>query len=141
MPGEDAQRLRDIFLRVIELPPGRRAHAVGEACAGRPDLRAGVERLLGAHERAGDFLSGATFDSGGPHPGAYHRVAPGPGAPDAAPLREGPGATIGRYRLVEQVGEGGFGVVFRAEQTEPVRRTVALKIIKLGMDTRQVVAR
>src|SRR5204863_6505911 len=60
-----------------------------------------------------------------------------------APVRlsEGPGSKIGRYKLLEQIGEGGFGVVFMAEQETPVRRTVALKIIKLGMDTRQVVAR
>jgi serine/threonine-protein kinase len=54
---------------------------------------------------------------------------------------EQPGAMIGRYKLLEHIGEGGFGVVFMAEQIEPVRRKVALKIIKLGMDTRQVVAR
>ncbi len=54
---------------------------------------------------------------------------------------EGPGTTIGRYKLLQELGEGGFGVVYQAEQTEPVRRTVALKIIKLGMDTKQVIAR
>src|SRR5205814_2294999 len=56
-------------------------------------------------------------------------------------LSEGPGSTIGRYKLLEQIGEGGFGVVFMAEQTSPVRRKVALKVIKLGMDTKQVIAR
>ncbi len=59
----------------------------------------------------------------------------------AAPFREGPGARIGRYKLLQRIGEGGFGVVFMAEQTEPVIRRVALKIIKAGMDTRQVIAR
>ena len=58
-----------------------------------------------------------------------------------ASLSESPGTVIGRYRLLEQIGEGGFGVVYMAEQTEPVRRKVALKIVKLGMDTRQVIAR
>src|SRR6201999_4079465 len=57
------------------------------------------------------------------------------------PLAERPGSMIGRYKLLEQIGEGGFGVVFMAEQEQPVRRRVALKIIKLGMDTKQVVAR
>src|SRR5262249_7682362 len=63
-------------------------------------------------------------------------------APTAfAPVAEGTGSVIGRYRLLEQIGEGGFGAVYVAEQREPVKRRVALKIIKLGMDTRQVVAR
>src|SRR5262249_10773054 len=56
-------------------------------------------------------------------------------------VRERPGTVIGPYKLLEQIGEGGFGVVFMAEQTEPVRRKVALKVLKPGMDTRQVVAR
>src|SRR5205085_7906168 len=60
---------------------------------------------------------------------------------DETPLTEGPGTSIGRYKLLEQIGEGGCGVVYQAEQSEPVRRRVALKVIKLGMDTRQVVAR
>src|SRR5579864_6732302 len=60
---------------------------------------------------------------------------------DEAHLPERPGTIIGPYKLLEQIGEGGFGVVFMAEQTEPVRRKVALKILKPGMDTRQVVAR
>src|SRR5439155_21421124 len=59
----------------------------------------------------------------------------------APPLAEGPGTVIGRYTLLQMIGEGGFGVVYMAEQKEPVRRRVALKIIKLGMDTNQVVAR
>src|SRR5438093_7276053 len=60
---------------------------------------------------------------------------------DEIPMPEGPGAVIGHYKLLENLGEGGFGTVWLAEQKEPVRRQVALKIIKLGMDTRQVVAR
>ena len=58
-----------------------------------------------------------------------------------SPRSETPGTRVGRYKLLEQIGEGGFGVVWMAEQEEPVRRRVALKIIKLGMDTREVVAR
>ena len=60
---------------------------------------------------------------------------------DSIPLREGPGTRIGPYQLVRQIGEGGFGAVFLAEQSKPVARRVALKVLKLGMDTRQVVAR
>jgi serine/threonine protein kinase len=57
------------------------------------------------------------------------------------PLSEQPGDKIGRYKLLEQIGEGGFGVVYVADQEEPVRRRVALKVIKLGMDTKEVIAR
>jgi len=60
---------------------------------------------------------------------------------DESPLVERPGTVIGRYKLLEQIGEGGFGVVYMAEQTEPISRRVALKIIKLGMDTKEVIAR
>src|SRR5262249_41265982 len=60
---------------------------------------------------------------------------------NSRPLAEGPGTVIGPYKLLEQIGEGGMGVVYMAEQTKPVRRKVALKIIKPGMDTRQGIAR
>ncbi len=62
-------------------------------------------------------------------------------SPADPPLAERPGTVIGPYKLLQQIGEGGMGVVFMAEQTEPIQRTVALKIIKPGMDTRQVIAR
>src|SRR5262245_32245229 len=72
-----------------------------------------------------------------------HAQAEGPknSVDTTAPLTEKPGDRIGRYRLIEEIGHGGCGVVYMAEQEEPVRRRVALKVIKLGMDTRQVVAR
>src|SRR4029079_5012005 len=60
---------------------------------------------------------------------------------DSTPLREGAGSLIGRYKLLEKVGEGGFGEVWMADQREPIKRRVALKIVKLGMDSKQVVAR
>ena len=101
--------------------PAQRAAYLECACAGEPDLRREVESLLQAHEQARDFLR----------------------LPAPAPERglEGQGTVIGRYQLLEKIGEGGFGVVWMAEQAEPMRRRVALKIIKLGMDTREVVAR
>src|SRR5207244_3336507 len=95
------------------------------ACDGDPGLRARVEILLAAAAHDDRFLLGSGA--------AEEFAAPDPG--------ERPGDRIGPYRLVEQIGEGGFGTVFRAEQDHPVRRTVALKIIKLGMDTRAVIAR
>ncbi len=96
-----------------------------QACGGNVELRQRVEALLAAHDEAASFLPLPAMDS----------------APNEAPIAEGPGTRIGKYKLLEQIGEGGFGIVFMAEQEEPVRRRVALKIIKLGMDTRQIVAR
>lgn len=99
---------------------------VDEACAGDDALRREVERLAACHFAAGGFLEPKTAD--------------GPTVMYSA-IREAPGAQIGPYKLLEQIGEGGFGVVFMAEQTVPLRRRVALKILKPGMDTRQVIAR
>jgi serine/threonine protein kinase len=102
------------------------------ACAGQPDLRGRVEALLAAHREVGT----------GRHRELAEGADPGPVATvDEPPAQEQPGAVIGPYQLLEQIGEGGFGVVFLAEQQQPVRRKVALKIIKPGMDTRQVIAR
>lgn len=96
-----------------------------QACGDNEKLRAEVQALLRAHLKSGDLLDL-------------------PESPDATmdqPITEKPGTVIGRYKLLEQIGEGGFGVVFMAEQEEPVRRKVALKIIKPGMDTKEVIAR
>ena len=94
-----------------------------EACGGDATLRAQVEALLKAHAQAGEFLEQTVLGE----PGEL--------------LAERPGTVIGRYKLLEKIGKVGCGVVYMAEQEEPVRRRVALKVIKLGMDTRQVVAR
>lgn len=117
----------DLFLNAAEItsPEARRVF-LDEACAGDAELRGQVEALLQAGEQAGSFL----------------QVPPRtPTATSAEPPLEGPGTKIGPYRLMEQIGEGGFGLVFVAEQQEPVKRRVALKVIKPGMDTRQVTAR
>jgi tetratricopeptide (TPR) repeat protein len=112
-----------------------RAAYLDRACAGDPALRERVEALLRAHSRGGDFLGPA---AGPAKTTGFELGAAGP-APDAAP---GSGAVIaGRYKLLERIGEGGMGEVWMAEQTEPVRRKVALKLIKPGMDSRQVLAR
>jgi tetratricopeptide (TPR) repeat protein len=118
------ERLKEILAEAAgKDTPEARATYLDAACQGDADLRRQVEVLLAAHDRAGDFLA--------------HSVVP----PEPPPVSEGPGSVIGRYKLLEEIGEGGFGRVFMAEQTAPVHRKVALKIIKAGMDTREVIAR
>src|SRR5262245_6717842 len=118
---------RSIFLAMLELDdPEARAAYLNQACAGDPALRAQVEQLLEAHQQPGPFME---------------RVAPAMVATADEPVSERPGTVIGPYKLLEQIGEGGFGVVFMAEQFQPMRRKVAVKVLKPGMDTRQVVAR
>ena len=102
--------------------PEECAAFLDSACGSDADLRARIENLLRSHEHAGSFLRSpltATVDE---------------------PTGQRPGTVIGPYKLLEQIGEGGFGVVFMAEQQQPMRRKVALKVLKPGMDTRQVVA-
>src|SRR5690349_21191103 len=106
-----------------------RAAFLDGACADDVELRRRVEARLREQPGAGDSLAPTVTD-----PQAQGLSVP-------LPTSEAPGNVIGRYRLLEKIGEGGFGVVYVAEQKEPVKRRVALKIIKLGMDTRQVVAR
>ena len=108
----------------------RRGYLDG-ACAGDAALRQEVESLLAADSAAGEFLL---------HPAGIGAVA-AQKTMLIPPLSELTGTRIGHYKLLEHIGEGGFGVVWMAEQEEPVRRRVALKIIKLGMDTKEVVAR
>ncbi len=115
-----------IFDAAIELPPEQRDAYVQEACAGDDSLRQRLEALLRAHKLAGTFM-----DSPAAARGETMMVKP----------TEQPGDRIGRYKLLQQIGEGGCGVVYMAEQEEPVRRRVALKVIKLGMDTKSVIAR
>ncbi len=105
---------------------GQRAAYLQQACAGDPALRAEIEQLL-EHDRAEDSL--------------LDRMTPGLSDTFAIAVAERPGTRIGPYKLLEQIGEGGMGSVYVAEQREPISRKVALKIIKPGMDTRVVVAR
>src|SRR5437667_4680045 len=124
-----------VFTAARRLPASERGVCLDEACAGDATLRERVEQLLRAHEEAHAFLQE-------PAPGA-RRSADALAAPvlgNVAPVEKA-GDRIGRYKLLQQIGEGGCGVVYMAEQEEPVRRRVALKIIKLGMDTKNVIAR
>ncbi|MDX2148822.1 MAG: serine/threonine-protein kinase [Planctomycetota bacterium] len=122
----DRQRVREIFLQALERSDdGERHRFVAEACAGDEAVLREVRSLLAAAERRPTFLEAPTLEPG----------------PAAARSAEKLGSRLGPYRLLELIGEGGFGAVYMAEQSEPVRRLVALKIIKLGMDTQAVIAR
>jgi len=121
-----------IFNKAAELAdPAEQAAFLDQACGGDARLRAEIETLLRHDNDAGSFLERPAINS--PHEAAT--LPP-------SPIADGPGSVIdGRYKLLQQIGEGGMGVVYLAEQTEPVRRKVALKIIKPGMDTAAVIAR
>src|SRR5437764_7664327 len=125
---------RDIFIAALqnEDPAVRQAY-LDEACAGQPDLRRQVEDLLRLHEGAGSFLEKP--------PAELAATGALPDAAEQASSPEAPGAVIGPYKLIEQIGEGGMGTVWMAQQTKPVRRLVAVKRIKAGMDSLQVIAR
>jgi len=123
------QRLQEIFHHAIALPEGQRDDYLAEACQDDDDLRAHVLEFIEAERDATGQATAPMIAN----PCGSATVATEPG--------EQPGDRIGAYTLRELVGEGGFGSVYLAEQTEPVRRRVALKIIKLGMDTKQVIAR
>ena len=119
----NAERLIQIYNDANSRPnANERARFIAAACQDDPELKQEVLSLLESHDNAGDFLENSIL------------------APISL-ITEKPGDTIGRYRLLEKIGEGGFGIVFMAEQQHPVRRRVALKVIKPGMDTRQVIAR
>src|SRR5262245_40147962 len=120
---------RDIFFEALEMatPEARAAYLQG-ACGRDVVLRRKVDELLKEHFSNDSLLSGPALD--GERPGIVE-----------FPVEEAPAQMIGRYKLLEKIGEGGFGEVWMAEQREPVKRRVALKIIKLGMDSRQIVAR
>jgi hypothetical protein len=121
---ETKDSLRTIFNAAEELEDAaERAAYLDRACGGDAHLRQSIEKLLQAHGAAGSFFGGGTE------------------ATVLLPATEKPGDRIGRYKLLQKVGEGGCGVVYMAEQEEPVRRRVALKVIKLGMDTNSVIAR
>ncbi|HEY2414997.1 MAG TPA: serine/threonine-protein kinase [Pirellulaceae bacterium] len=124
--------LERLFSAALDKQPHERLLYLDDACHGDAPLRDRLEKMLAAHAEASRFLeaphSAIVFDS---------RDL----TQEFRPLSEGPGTKIGPYKLLQQIGEGGFGVVYMAEQERPVRRKVALKIIKPGMDTKEIIAR
>ena len=123
-----AKREALIFTEALGVPVEERVAFLARACGGDHELRRKVEALLKSHEQIGDFLQEPPDEAV-----SQARIA--------ATAEEKPLERIGRYKLLQQIGEGGCGVVFMAEQEEPVRRRVAVKIIKPGMDTKSVIAR
>ena len=137
--GTEQRGVKAIFDEAAEMDdPVARGAFLDRACAGDLELRRKVDALLIAYANAGSFME---------RPAVEAEIAPGPYTADPShgsaprPITEGPGARIGAYTLLRKIGEGGMGVVYMAEQDKPVRRTVALKIIKPGMDTEQVIRR
>src|SRR5262245_16129574 len=117
----------EIFLAALDKQePAERQTYLATACGDDEPLRAQVEGLLRSHQQGGSFLEAPLFDA--------------PPTIDMA-VHDRPDTMIGPYKLMEEIGEGGFGLVFVAEQQQPLRRKVALKVIKPGMDSREVVAR
>jgi tetratricopeptide (TPR) repeat protein len=139
------QREEDLFDAARKLTdPAERGAYLDRACAGDPALRARVEELLAAGADAEQFFTESSSALSFPgHSLQSSRGTPASaGAIRASLLGEEPvGTRIGRYKLLQKIGEGGWGVVYMAEQEEPVRRRVALKIIKLGMETKSVIGR
>ncbi len=123
----DPQRVRSIFLEAVEHhPPDQWSSFLDQSCGDDLELRKRVEVLLRADEQANSMLDVA--------------AAP-PRVTIDQPAAETPGTVIGPYKLIEQIGEGGMGTVWMAQQAEPVKRVVAVKLIKAGMDSKQVIAR
>jgi serine/threonine protein kinase/WD40 repeat protein len=132
---------RDLFEAALELPPESRVAYLDGACGSDAAMRQRLQDLLRQNDQAGSFLEEPAANLPSP---LWGRGAGGEGLipmVDEPAVSERPGTVIGPYKLLEQIGEGGFGAVFMAEQQQPIRRKVALKVIKPGMDSRQVIAR
>ncbi|PYK57246.1 MAG: serine/threonine protein kinase, partial [Verrucomicrobia bacterium] len=128
----NSSREEALFTLAVEKPAAERAAFLDRECSGDVERRQRVEALLGGHDKAEEFLN---------EPPAAVSAKTFVITTGMVPVTEKAGDRIGRYKLLQQIGEGGCGVVYMAEQEEPVRRRVALKVIKLGMDTKSVIAR
>ena len=124
--------LKELFLAALAIAPADRAAWLERECGNDPALQLQVEQMLAAHDTPQSLLDGPALVGDRPE-GVTGAFKPAPA--------EAPGTMIGPYKLLELIGEGGMGLVYLAEQRQPIQRRVALKIIKPGMDSRQVVAR
>jgi len=129
---QSPQREEELFAAALALPVAERRRYLEQAYGGDAELLHRVEALLRVHEEARNFLE---------MPAVADRADVARAGESKRPQEEAAGTMIGRYRLIQKIGEGGCGVVYMAEQEEPVHRRVALKVIRLGMDTKEVIAR
>jgi serine/threonine protein kinase len=134
---------RELFVAALHLTdPVARAAFLDQACGADRSLRDRIDSLLGEHDKMGSFLEAPAGDSADPSATATFGADPaGPAADDPGKDEQAGTVIAGKYTLVEVIGEGGMGSVWRAKQSEPVKRYVAVKLIKAGMDSRQVLAR
>ncbi len=135
------ERLHQLFTAVCELQAEEREAFLDRECADDPSLREKVQALLAKDADSRRFMEQPALGED------FELAADGRGPSDldesgrTRGIAQEPGTTIGPYKILQLIGEGGFGAVYMAEQEQPLRRRVALKIIKLGMDTKQVIAR
>jgi serine/threonine protein kinase/tetratricopeptide (TPR) repeat protein len=140
MPAE-SRSLKELFLVALAVAPAERSAWLDRECGRDAERRRHVELMLAAHDTPQSLLDRLAPAAPPPEPATGHFAAAAAEGPPGD-RREGAGTVVaGRYKLVEQIGEGGMGTVWMAQQTEPVRRLVAVKLIKPGMDSRQVLAR
>src|SRR5262245_1404755 len=121
------EKAKALFVELVtHVPPEQWEARLGELAGDDEELRRQVNRILAAHREAGSFLESPAQ--------ALSRTID-------EPISQLPGTVIGSYKLLEPIGEGGMATVWMAQQTEPVKRLVALKLIKAGMDSKQVIVR
>src|SRR5262245_13324916 len=136
MPA-DMHRARELFLHAVgKLPPEQWDRYVAEACGPDEQLEEQVKHFLRVHCEAGSFLERPAAELG---PTGAFAASPGVRAPERT--GETSGTMVGPYKLVEEIGEGGMGAVWMAQQQQPVKRLVAVKLVKAGMDSKAVLAR
>ena len=138
-PSSPKTQARDLFLAALDMDQAAdRASFLNSACGGDDQLRQRVEELLAARDELGDFMRNTALADPGPASSMGLGSVQGE---EGAPMASLVGERIGRYKLLERIGEGGCGAVYRAGQEEPIRRSVALKVIKPGMGTQSVISR
>ena len=136
----DLSVVENLYFAALEKPEAERAAFLNEVCVGNPDLRAQVDKLLAAHPRIGGFLEASPTRTYVEPPTEFFHGAPAETIDHKRQLEVGI-ILSGKYKLLEEIGEGGMGSVWLAQQIEPIKRLVAVKVIKPGMDSRTVLAR